>query len=95
MEDYFKVIEYIDKVKKIKPLPLRISQKKAAELMGCSPRTVRRYAKICNVRLFEIDYNVWCYHLSGVQRLKLRREYNDYIRRFKKKSKAGVYGEDK
>lgn len=91
MEDLKKVQQYIDRVKQIKLNPMRVSKEQASRMMGCSLKTVQRYAKKCNVRMFEGSHNEWYYHFSGVQKMILRKEYNGNIRRFFKKSKAGYY----
>ncbi len=91
MEDFKKINEFLSRVKAIKHDPRTVTQRQAAELMGCSTRTVREYAYRYNVRLIQSLDGKYYYHLHGVKKMILAKEYNDVIRRFKKKSKAGFY----
>lgn len=91
MDDLKKIDEFLSKVKAIKNVPIPVTKKQAAAMMGCSTKTVQRYAKRYNVHLYEGIGGGYHYHLSGVHKMLLAREYRNFIRRFKKKSEAGYY----
>lgn len=91
MEDLKKIDEFLTRVKALKVEPIPVTQRQAAKIMDCSTRTVREYAARYNVPMFRDLNGKWHYHLHGVKKMILAKEYNDVIRRFKKKSKAGCY----
>ncbi len=90
MDTLKEVEKYIAAVKSMPKKGGYTTQKEAAVAMNCSTRTVRRWARIVQARLIQ-SRGKRVYFTYDVQRMILRRKYNEPIKRFEKKYSEGFY----